>query len=256
MLAWRPGMVATYDWLKNYGVYPQLVDRYVKSGWLERLAPGVFIKPGDKPRWSGVVEALQLQYPQHVHIGGRSALEVRGYAHYGRLHQQIHLFTATKLRAPSWVNKVSVENATFVFTATNLFDETQEGISYQDVEGFRLSCSSLERAMLEMLAFIPQYYGYHEAAHLMQALKTLRPAVVQALLENCHSVKAKRLFLHLASLCEHSWLKFLDVTKIDLGSGVRKLIGGTVFDKQYQLYVPETQLNEGYTLDELRKHFP
>ena len=63
MLAWQPGMVATYNWLENYGVYPQLVDRYVKSGWLERLAPGVFIKPGDKPLWAGIVDALQLQYP-------------------------------------------------------------------------------------------------------------------------------------------------------------------------------------------------
>lgn len=242
---WPSGTIATYSWLAAYDVYPQLVDRYIKNGWLTRLTAGAFVKLGDKPTWAGAIYSLQ-QLGLSVHIGGRSAIELRGYGHYARHQQRIDLYRNPKAKLPAWFKKLTFTHTVFQDTATRLFDCSNIAIDKHIVEGFALASSSLERAMLEMLAFVPQHYGYAEAAHLMESLRGLRPAVVQQLLEQCQSVKAKRLFLHLATLCQHSWLTYVKLENVDLGSGVRKLPGGTYFDKQYQLYVPENSLNEGY----------
>jgi hypothetical protein len=40
----------------------------------------------------------------------------------------------------------------------------------------------------------------------MEGLNTLRPDLVQELLEKCSSVKVKRLFMHLAEQFQHPWL--------------------------------------------------
>jgi hypothetical protein len=243
--SWLPGMVATYAWLRPNGISPQLVERYVRSGWLSQLASGAYVRLGDSPTWAGALYALQYQLNLPVHVGGRSAIELRGYGHYLRQKQEIHLYGRAKLKLPTWVERLSFEDAVLFYTSSNLFDDMALGVSEVSTEGFTLRCSSLERAMLEMLAFVPERYGYAEAAHLMEGLKSLRPKVVQGLLKNCRSIKAKRLFLHLATACGHSWLNHVDVSSIDLGSGVRKLLGGGRFDKKHLLYVPDQPLNEG-----------
>lgn len=47
--------------------------------------------------------------------------------------------------------------------------------------------------MLEMLHLVPLKVGFDEAWLVMGNLVTLRPEVVQGLLEACRSVKVKRL---------------------------------------------------------------
>jgi hypothetical protein len=67
----------------------------------------------------------------------------------------------------------------------------------------------------------------------------LRSQVVQLLLEKCCLVKVKRLFLHLAEKCQHNWLAELDLNRIDLGHGKRKIGAGGIYDAKYQLSVPK-----------------
>ncbi|CCO22703.1 type IV toxin-antitoxin system AbiEi family antitoxin domain-containing protein [Maridesulfovibrio hydrothermalis] len=43
----------------------------------------------------------------------------------------------------------------------------------------------------------------------MQGLGTLRPALMQALLEQCNSIKVKRLSLFLAKEASHRWFTHL-----------------------------------------------
>ena len=54
----------------------------------------------------------------------------------------------------------------------------------------------------------------------------MRADVVQSLLEQCASVKGKRLFLHLAEKHHHAWFKSLDLAGVTLGSGKRMLFAG------------------------------
>jgi hypothetical protein len=240
---WKPGMVATYSWLEPRGISHQLVEYYVKSGWFMKLGAGAFTRVGDQPTWSGGVYVLQKHLNLPVHIGGRTSIELRGYGHYIRTEQRIHLYGAPHLKLPTWFKELDLFKT--IYTTTKLFNHSEEGISPLNVDGFDLACSSLERALLEILSHVPQLYGYAEAAHLMEGMNALRPKMVQALLVQCRSIKAKRLFLHLATECHHLWVNQLDVTKISLGNGIRQLPGGHHFDKKYLIYVPDRELNEG-----------
>ena len=52
----------------------------------------------------------------------------------------------------------------------------------------------------------------------MEGLTTLRPTLVQTLLEACTSQKVKRLFLYMAEKAGHSWYKALKQENINLGT--------------------------------------
>ena len=119
-------------------------------------------------------------------------------------------------------------------------------VKYKGPAGFEVTIASKERAMLELLSLVPQFYGYDEASYLMESMPEVDVALTQALLESSTHIKANRLFLHLASECEHTWLDELNTKKISLGSGNRVLPGATRCDPIYHLYVPDTPLNEGW----------
>jgi hypothetical protein len=52
-------------------------------------------------------------------------------------------------------------------------------------------------------------------------------------------VKVKRLFFYFADRHHHAWLKRLDKSAIDLGTGKRMLVKGGKLDPTYQITVPE-----------------
>jgi Transcriptional regulator, AbiEi antitoxin, Type IV TA system len=52
--------------------------------------------------------------------------------------------------------------------------------------------------VLEMLHLAPREFDIVEAAHIFEGLVTLRPTLMQSLLDACGSIKVKRLFLYLA----------------------------------------------------------
>lgn len=74
----------------------------------------------------------------------------------------------------------------------------------------------------------------------MESLLTLRPALVQKLLEACRSVKVKRLFMYMAERGSLSWVEQLDLTKVDLGRGDRTVVEGGRLDPKYRITVPRS----------------
>jgi len=78
-----------------------------------------------------------------------------------------------------------------------------------------------------------------ECYHVMEGLTTLRPKILQALLEQCSSIKVKRLFLYMANKAGHAWHKRLDQSKFDLGNGSRTITKGGVYVSELQIIVPE-----------------
>ena len=78
-----------------------------------------------------------------------------------------------------------------------------------------------------------------EVFELMEGLNNLRPATVQKLLEGCTSMKVKRLFLYLADKAGHEWLSYIDLDKVDLGSGKRAIVSDGVYVAKYQITVPK-----------------
>ena len=74
--------------------------------------------------------------------------------------------------------------------------------------------------------------------YVMEMLTTLRPKLLQQLLESCTSIKVKRLFLYMAEKAGHSWFKVVDVSTISLGSGQRVLANGGKYISKYNITIP------------------
>jgi hypothetical protein len=72
----------------------------------------------------------------------------------------------------------------------------------------------------------------------MEGLANLRPKLVQELLQKCTSIKVKRLFLYLSEKANHSWLRFIDRSLVDIGTGNRRVTEGGVYIPKYQITIP------------------
>jgi hypothetical protein len=72
----------------------------------------------------------------------------------------------------------------------------------------------------------------------MQGLSTLRPKLVDELLQACASIKAKRLFLYMAEKAGHQWFKHLNANRMNLGEGHRRLAADGVYVAKYNLTIP------------------
>lgn len=242
---WPPNTLVTTKWLEKKGVSRQLAESYRKSGWFEKFGPGAYKKPNEEVTWAGALHTLQKVSELPVHAGGKTALEQQGFGHYIRkgTHPKVVLWKDPDARLPAWFQKHEWEGSIQVRSAS-LFNEKSKVFTTKDVEGVALLLSSPEQAIMEYLHDIPEYESFDEANYIMEGLTSLRPAVLQSLLEGCRSVKVKRLFLFFAEWYSHPWFKSLDETKVNLGSGKREIIKGGRLDKKYQIVVPEIRREE------------
>ena len=232
------GTVVLSSWLIEQGYSADLQKRYRKSHWLESLGSGAMARTSDSVDYYGAMYALQKQASHSVHPGGRTALSLLGKAHYLELSSvQVVLFAGDKERLPLWFKNhdwgVKIEYHTTSFLPDNL------GLEDFEVKNFSIKVSSAARAMLECLYLAPEKQELLECFELMEGLNNLRPKMVQELLEQCTSIKVKRLFLYLADKAGHEWLQYLDLQKIDLGSGKRSLVKNGVYIAKYQITVPK-----------------
>lgn len=240
---WPNGTVAVSSWLEKQGVYQQLVQKYEATAWLRRMGQGAYAKAGDKVEWTGGVYAIQEQLKLPVHVGAKTALQMQGYAHFLPLGKgsTVALFGPPDVKLPAWFKQhrwgIKVR-----YTTTNLFaGQAEQGLTRKELGPYSIKLSAPERAIMEVLYGVPQVDSYEEARLLMEGLTTLRPRLVQALLETCASVKVKRLFMFLAENCKHTWAGKVDLSRVDLGKGKRALVKGGRFDAKYQITVPNAE---------------
>lgn len=236
---WVPGTIAVPLWLKSLGISSFLATWYLKSGWLEAIARGAYKRPGDQVEWTGGLFAIQQHLGLSIHLAAKSAIEMQGHAHYVRLHdKKVQLFGSPKVSLPSWFVKNNCWDIKVEYHATNLFTDLDLGLTTKKVLSYEVKLSTLERAMMEFLYLVPSEESLQEAYLIMGSLNTLRPKLVQQLLENCNSLKVKRLFMVLAELYNHAWLKYLNLEHVDFGKGKRSVSGGGVYNAKYQIALP------------------
>lgn len=234
---WPQGTVATTRWLKEQGVSYSLQARYKKSGWIEPLGSGAFYRKGSPLTWQGGVYALQTQLGLPVHIGGRTALALQGSTHYMRFHDRVQLFCPGKTLLPKWFLSTQWNEETIIYRSNFLPDSL--ATRRQEGANFALTTSSRERAIFECLYLAPGAMDLVECYHLMEGLVTLRPKLVQLLLESCSSIKVKRLFLYMATRANHDWLNHVNLKKVSLGKGKRSLVKSGVYNSHYQITLPQ-----------------
>jgi len=240
---WPKGTVATTSWLDEHGVYRQLARRYMSSGWIQPMGRGAFLRAGDSADWFGGLYALQRQLGLSVYAGAGTALLLKGLGHFLPLgdKSEVFLFSEHRTKLPGWFKK-HAWGVPIQHHYPKIFERSDpSGFTEVKREGFSVWVSAPERAILEVLHLTTHNAAIEHAVELMDGLNTLRPQVLQSLLESCRSVKVKRLFLWAAEDAGHDWFTRLALDRVDLGKGKRQIYRGGRFDPKYKITVPKQE---------------
>ncbi|SME95109.1 type IV toxin-antitoxin system AbiEi family antitoxin domain-containing protein [Pseudobacteriovorax antillogorgiicola] len=240
---WNKGELHSLQWLSKFGVSPRSANKYFASGSLKKIAPGIFARPNDQISWQGIVNVLQSDLSMPVHVAGKSALELHGEGHYIPLgHPIINIVSRNKAQVPSWAisgefnGELKVKQSSMITSEPELVLYNRDGIDFY--------ISSREQAILELIDSLDLSETFETAENYMQGLLTLRSDKVQFLLENCKSIKVKRVFLFLAKKLELPFLKKINLATIHLGSGKRVVTKNGRLDNDFNITVPTTYFEE------------
>lgn len=182
--------------LDRLGVSPQLAARYVKSGWLVRLAQGVYAFPNDNFGADGALLFLQKRVPG-LHIAGKSALALHGIRHNLGPRETLMLWGDVRFALPAWFTSRFPAR----YSHAHLFD--RKGTAKLSTQTLTtppglpedLKASVPERAILELLYDVGVWESLEEARNLFEGVHGPRKELMGQLLSVCTSVKSVRLFL-------------------------------------------------------------
>lgn len=226
-------------WLSDHGLDAKAQHSYMKSGWLVRLSKGVYKLQGAYPMLIDAIASYNQQLNRQCIIGAFTALDFRGYSHYVSMGKpKAFLFTDSNNRLPSWLLDGEWDMSVKYMT-TSFLGEGAIGVEPLTVDGRELLVSSPERAMLECLNLPDAASSLLDIYYIMESLTTLRPKLIQQLLEICTSQKVKRLFLYMAEKANHPWFKALKVDKITIGT-YRYMVSPTgKYISKYNMTIPK-----------------
>src|SRR5262245_26534725 len=131
------GLLVDAAWLEERGFGHPLRQKYVANKWLEMPARGVYRRPAARLttsagsqliEWELAVLSLQNLMRYAVAVGGRTALEMQGFAHNLQAEglREVHLYTSERL--PGWLSKIPVD-ATLKVHTDGLFPGGEPGRS-------------------------------------------------------------------------------------------------------------------------------
>ena len=227
--------VLTAKYLTELGFSHDVLKGYERNGWLKRISQGAYKILEDNIEFNGAINALQEQLGLSIHLGGITALNDQyKIMHNIPFERKSQLFGYRGEKLPKWFDILYQNNIEFNRTT---FLPKDIGFVEQNNGSYKTKISSLERAILEMLYLVPEKVTINEAYQLIESLTTVKPKEFQTLLEQCTSVKVKRLFFYIVETIGHSWFKRFDLSKIDLGKGVREITKGGKHNKKYNIII-------------------
>ena len=252
-----PGFLVDSAWTARHAISRQSVSAYIKQGWLERIATGVYRRPFSAREtteavtgWKIPLLSAQWIMGHGFHVGGLTALGLRGHSHYLQLggDTPVYLYGSD---IPDWLMTLTT-GARFVRRRNGLFPEETSGVESSEFSlsdnpdeelamspwRWPIKMSSAERAILELLDELPKNESFHNIDMVFEGMVNLRPKMLTTLLTRCRSVKVKRLFFVYADKHAHAWLKHIDRSQIDMGRGDRALVPGGRLHPIYRITVP------------------
>ncbi len=231
-------VVYTSNWMLENGYSLDLQRTYRNSKWFQSIGTGAMIRTGEIVNYLGAVYALQKQLGMDVHIGGKNALEFQGLLHYLSFSAtDVTLFGGSGVRLPTWFEKNKWGN-TINYHTSNFLPKNTSLISWQ-TNDFEVLISSPPRAFLELLLLLKDSTEFIPTYEILLGMNNLHPNEIQTLLEDCSSVKVKRIFLFMAEKTGHRWFNYLNIKNIELGNGKRSLVNEGVYDSKYKITVPK-----------------
>lgn len=239
-----PGMLVLQQWLIENGISYSLAQKYAKSGWLNKLCSGVYYRPvandETKPSWIDALQAMVMQLHLPVHLAGLSSLTHQGLSHYLQFNkEQVWIYVKNKQTTPKWFREFSSQH--WFYCGNHKFAIVPEqDLKIVTIKGKEIQVSIPELAAYEVVDAIGKHISFEHAAELFQGLVNLSPRKVQSILERSKSIQTNRVFLFLSHYYGHQWVKRLDETRIELGSGKRQVVERGRFEERYQITVPET----------------
>jgi Transcriptional regulator, AbiEi antitoxin, Type IV TA system/Transcriptional regulator, AbiEi antitoxin N-terminal domain len=233
-----PDTVMLASWLESKGYSYDLQQRYRKSDWLQSIGVGAFKRPKETITWHGGLSSLQQQANFPVHAGGLTALSLLGVSHFIRPGREtVFLFTPKNRNLPSWFRNydwdVEIDHKRTSFLPDDL------AITQHNIMKYGISISSAERAFFECLYHSPGKMDLLECYQIMSGMVNLRPRIIQKLLDQCTSIKVKRLFLYMAEKANHQWFEYINTEGIDLGKGDRSIVKNGTYILKYKITVPK-----------------
>jgi len=227
------------EWLTSQGLNAKEQYAYMKRGWLTRISKGVYVLQGTSPTLLHAVSSYNTQLSKKCVVGAYTALELRGYSHYLAMGMpKVYLFTGTSDRLPLWMLRKEWDMS-IKYMKTSFLGEDNKGVELMQVDRNQLLVSSPERAILECLNNSDAASSLLDIYYIMEGLTTLRPQLVQTLLESCTSQKVKRLFVYMAEKAGHPWFKALKIDAISLGSSRYMVVPTGKYISKYNMTIPK-----------------
>lgn len=228
------------EWLKKEGYSDQLLNKYRKSAWLTSLSKGVMYRTGSTLSAYAALSCYNTQLNKAFHVAAHSALEIAGFSHYVPMGKPVLMVAHSKQNIPEWMQSDKFDRTMKLFS-TETFTKPQ--IATMNVDGLDLLVAAPEQAFMECLLLAPNQYNYMDLYYLMEQLTTLRPEVIQHLLETTKSQKIKRIFLYMAEKANHYWYGQLDLSNVEFGISKYQLVEDGAYIAKYKITVPK-ELND------------
>jgi hypothetical protein len=179
--------------LAGHGVSAPLAAKYVKSGWLVRLAQGVYAFAGDALTPHGSIKFLQTRVPG-LHVAGKTALSWQGVTHNLPVRDALVLWGDERFTLPEWF----VARFPARYVSARLFEWTDGLLAAKTITtppGIidDVQVSVPERAILELLYEVGINQDIEDARNIFAGLRNIRKDILGKLLSCCTSVKTVRL---------------------------------------------------------------
>ena len=211
----------------------------MKSGWLNRISKGVYVLQGKVPTLLDAIAAYNKQLGKHCIVGAYTALELRSYSHYISLGKPTaYLFTDRFNKIPAWITTKDWD-MTVKYMTTSFLGDDLKGVEEMTVGNETLLVSSPERAFMECLNLPEATSSLLDLYYIMESLTTLRPKLLQQLLQACTSQKVKRLFLYMAEKAGHPWFKALRLDSIEIGTSRLMAVPTGKYIAKYNMTIPK-----------------
>ncbi|MER2493753.1 type IV toxin-antitoxin system AbiEi family antitoxin [Catenovulum sediminis] len=238
-----PGSLVLQKWLTENSVSHSLAQKYATSGWLCKIASGVYYRPSadslTKPGWIEAMYAIETQLKLPVHLAGLTSLTYQGLNHYVQVaNAQVWLGVERKQSLPKWFHEFNGQK--WLYCSNSKLTKADSDYKTIEIKNKLITASTPELAAYEIVEAIGKHITFEHVAELFQGLVNLSPRKVQSILARSVSIQTNRVFLFLSHYYQHPWVKRLDESLINLGAGKRQVVKNGYYDERYQITVPHS----------------